>query len=150
MALDIKKELSAIDLRNHEFYKNLSDEEKKQFNPFILMRYTSNVNASPDVEEWFVEMTNEMVNKNYMSISRHKELLWKLYASTGVGLKFFHPYLAAGKKEKAVKIEKLLAELNPAMKMSEVKMLASLMSKKDIEELFDSLGFDKKQRKEYE
>lgn len=150
MALDIKKELSAVDLRNHDFYKNLSDEEKKQFNPFILMRYTSNVNASPDVEEWFIEMTNEMVNKNYSSISKHKELLWKLYASTGVGLKFFHPYLAAGKKEKAVKIEKLLAELNPAMKMSEVKMLASLMTKADIEELFDNLGFDKKQRKEYE
>jgi len=150
MALDIKKELSAVDLRNHDFYKNLSDEEKKQFNPFILMRYTSNVNASPDVEEWFVEMTNEMVNKNYSSISKHKELLWKLYASTGDGLKFFHPYLAAGKKEKAVKIEKLLAELNPAMKMSEVKMLANLMTKADIEELFDSLGFDKKQRKEYE
>lgn len=150
MALDIKKELSAIDLRNHDFYKNLTDQEKKEFNPYILMRFSSNVNANPELEEWFVETTNELVNKNYNSISKHKELLWKLYASTGVGLKFFHPYLAAGKKEKTAKIEKLLAELNPAMKISEVKMLASLMTKEDINELFDSLGFDKKQRKEYE
>jgi hypothetical protein len=28
--------------------------------------------------------------------------------------------------------------------------LASMMSKEDCEELFDKMGFDKKQRKEYE
>jgi len=150
MTLDIKKLLAEIDLRNYNFYDNLTDEGKKEFNPYILMRFSSNANASPEVEEWFIESTNEIVNKNYGAISKHKDLLWKLYASTGVGLKFFHPYLAAGKKEKAVKIEKLLAELNPTMKMSEVKILASLMTKNDIIELFDSLGFDKKQRKEYE
>ena len=36
------------------------------------------------------------------------------------------------------------------MKIDEVKMLANMMNKKDIEELFDKMGFDKKQRKEYE
>ena len=60
------------------------------------------------------------------------------------------PYLAAGKKEKANKIEKLLVELYPAMKMSDIKMLAAMMDKQDKEELFDKMGFDKKQRKEYE
>jgi hypothetical protein len=58
--------------------------------------------------------------------------------------------LAAGKKEKVNKIEKLLAELYPTMKISEIKQLASMMDKKDCEELFDKMGFDKKQRKEYE
>ena len=53
-------------------------------------------------------------------------------------------------KEKANKIEKLIAELNPAMKIAEVKMLASMMDKEDREELFIKMGFDKKQRKEYE
>jgi hypothetical protein len=36
------------------------------------------------------------------------------------------------------------------MKMDEVRLLASLMDKKDKEELFDKMGFDKKQRKDYE
>ena len=71
-------------------------------------------------------------------------------AATGVGVKLNHQYLAASKKEKVLKIEKLIAELNPAMKMDEVKLTASLMTKKDITELFDGLGFDKKQRKDYE
>ena len=61
-----------------------------------------------------------------------------------------YQYLAAGKKEKADKIEKLLAELYPAMKMSDIKLMASLMDKKDRKELFDMMGFDRKQRKAYE
>jgi hypothetical protein len=36
------------------------------------------------------------------------------------------------------------------MKLEDIKVQASLMDKNDITELFDKLGFDKKQRKEYE
>lgn len=151
MALDIKKELRGVDMRDKDMYNNLTDEERKSFSPYILMRYVSNVQGDRDVQEWFVEMTNELVNKNHWTLSKnHKGLLWKLFAGCGTGASAYHPYLAAGKKEKAVKIEKLIAELNPAMKMSDVKLQASLMDKDDIKDLFDKLGFDKKQRKEYE
>lgn len=149
--LDIKRELEAVDTRNYDFFENLTDEERKAFSPYILMRYTSNVQGDREIQEWFVEMTNELVNKDHWTLSKgHKALLWKLFAGTGAGVKCYHPYLAAGKKEKANKIEKLLAELHPAMKMEDIKMLASMMDKKDITELFDNLGFDKKQRKDYE
>jgi hypothetical protein len=36
------------------------------------------------------------------------------------------------------------------MKIDDIRVWASLMDKTDKEELFDSMGFDKKQRKEYE
>jgi hypothetical protein len=149
--LDIKRELNAVDQKNYDFYDNLTDEERKVFSPYILMRYTASVQGDRDIQEWFVEMTNEMVNKNHWDLSKnHKALLWKLFAATGAGVNCYHPYLAAGKKEKANKIEKLLCEIYPTMKMAEIKMMASMMDKKDREELFDKMGFDKKQRKEYE
>ena len=149
--LDIKRELGAVDKKDYSFYDNLTDEEKKAFSPYILMRYTSNVQGDRDIQEWFVETTNEMVNKNHWELSKeHKPLLWKLFTATGVGVNCYHPYLAAGKKEKANKIEKLLCELHPTMKMSEIKMMAKMMDKADINELFDKMGFDKKQRKEFE
>jgi hypothetical protein len=150
--LDIKRELRAVDQKDYNFYDNLTDEEKKVFSPYILMRYTASVQMPDrDIQEWYLEMTNEMVNKNHWDLSKdHKALLWKLFAATGTGVNCYHPYLAAGKKEKANKIEKLLAELNPAMKMADIKLMASMMDKKDREELFDKMGFDKKQRKEYE
>jgi hypothetical protein len=149
--LDIKRELNAVDQKNYEFYDKLTDEERKAFSPYILMRYTASVQGDRDTQEWFLERTNEMVNKNHWDLSKnHKALLWKLFAATGAGVNCYHPYLAAGKKEKANKIEKLLVELYPAMKMNEIKMLAKMMDKNNIKELFDKMGFDKKQRKEYE
>lgn len=148
--LDIKKQLEAVDLKDYGFYDRLSDEEKKAFSPYILMRYVSNVQGDSDTQEWFLEMTNEIVNKNHWELSKNKALMWKLFACIGTGVKAYHPYLAAGKKEKANKIERLILDLNPAMKFADARMLASMMDKKDIEELFDNLGFDKKQQKEYE
>jgi len=151
MELDTQRELAAVDLRNKDFYDNLTEAEQKEFSPYVLMRFTSNVKGNQQLQEWFVEMTNELVNKHHFLLAKnHKALLWKLYACTGVGEKYYHEYLAAGKKQKAVKIEKLLAELHPAWKMQDVQLQASLMDKNDIKDLFDKLGFDKKQRKEYE
>jgi hypothetical protein len=149
--LDIKRELKAVDNKDYDFYSKLTDEERKSFSPFILMRYTASVQGDREVQEHFLEMTNECVNKNHWVLSKnHKELLWKLFAATGVGISAYHPYLAAGKKEKANKIEKLLCEIYPSRKMEDIKLMASMMSKKDKEDLFDKMGFDKKQRKEYE
>lgn len=149
--LDIKRVLKAVDSKDYDFYANLNAEEKKAFSPYILMRFSSNSQGDRDIQEWFIETTNEYVNKNHWDLSKsHSELLWKLYAATGAGVPVFHQYLASGKKEKANKIEKLLVELYPAMKMSEIKLMASLMTTEDKADLFDSMGFDKKQRKEYE
>jgi hypothetical protein len=151
MPLDIKRELAAVDLRDYEFHNNLTPEEKKEFSPFVLMRYVSNVNGNEELQEWFLDRTNELVNKNHWALSKdHKALLWKLFASCGIGTKIYHPYLKVGSKEKPIKIEKLLATLYPAMKMNEIKLLAKSMTKEDKEELFNDIGFDQKQRKEYD
>lgn len=149
--LDIKRELRAVNAKDYDFYNNLTDEEKKAFSPYILMRYTSNVTLDRDIQEWFVEMTNECVNKHHWQLSKnHKNLLWKLFAATGTGINCYHPYLAASKKTKTDKFEKLLEEIYPTKKLSDIKLLASIMDQKDRNELFDKMGFDKKQRKEYE
>lgn len=149
--LDIKRELNAVDSRDYDFYNKLTEEERKAFSPYVLMRYTSSAQGDREIQEWFLDRTNEFVNKNHWSLSKdHKALLWKLFASVGAGTPTYHPYLAAGKKQKVNKIEKLLAELYPAMKMDDIKFMALQMTEQDKQNLFDKMGFDKKQRKEYE
>ena len=149
--LDIKRELNAVDQKIYDFYDKLTAEERKAFSPYILMRYTSSVQGDREIQEWFLDMTNELVNKNHWDLSKnHKALLWKLFAACGAGVNCYHPYLAGGKKEKANKFEKLLCELYPSMKMDDIKTLASMMDKKDREELFDKMGLDKEQRKDYQ
>jgi hypothetical protein len=151
-ALPIGRILDAVDTKNYEFYSNLNEAELKEFNPYNWMRYTSNISSNNrDMQEWFVEMTNEMVNKNQSDLNKnHKELLWKLFAAVGIGSTFFHSYLPGVGKEAATKIEKLLCELHPAMKMSDIKLMAKLMSEKEQKQLLDDMGFDAKQRKDYE
>jgi hypothetical protein len=149
--LDIGRELSAVNQRNHDFYKNLTDEEKKAFSPFLLMRYVSNPQTDPDTYEFIIERVNDLVNINHWTLSKgHKQLLWEAFASCGIGVNLKYTYLKAPGKEKANKIEKLLEQLYPSMKMSDIKTWASIMDKNDINQLFDNMGFDKKQRKEYE
>jgi hypothetical protein len=149
--LDIGRELKGVNDRNHDFYKNLTDEEKKAFSPYILMRYVSNPQVDTETYEFVLERVNDLVNINHWTLSKgHKPLLWQLFASCGVGMPVKYTYLKASSKEKANKIEKLLEEIYPAMKLEEIKILASMMTKEDKEELFDKMGFDKKQRKDYE
>jgi hypothetical protein len=149
--LDIKRELRAVDERNYDFYDNLTTEEKKAFSPYILMRYTSDVQADHELQEWFLERTNEFVNKHHWVLSKnHKPLLWKLFAAVGIGQTFYHPYLANGKKGKADKIEKLLVEIYPAWKLEDIKLLASLMTAEEKKQLLENTGLDKTQQREYQ
>jgi hypothetical protein len=149
--LDLGSLLRAVDLRNYEFYESLNEKQLKEFSPYVLMRYVSNSDHNiKDIQEWYVETVNERINKNHWDLSKkHSQLLWKLYASTGVGETTDHRYLPALKYQ-FNKFEKLIAELNPAMKPQEVKLLASLMTDDEKKELLDNMGFDKKERKEYE
>ena len=68
--LDIKRELNAVDSKNYEFYNNLTEEERKAFSPYILMRYTSNVQDRA-VQEEFLERTNEFVNMHHWALSKN-------------------------------------------------------------------------------
>jgi hypothetical protein len=148
--LTLSNWIVAADSKNYTFYSKLSDQDKKSFGHFVLMRMTSNCSGDKDLQEWFIEMTNEAVNKHHWTISKHhKELIWLLYTTTGVGCKVNHPYLAAGKNDPKNKIEKLLCELEPATKLSDIKLKAKLMSAEEIENLLDGLGYDKQSKKDF-
>jgi hypothetical protein len=150
--LDINSELRNINRRNHGFYDSLDDDVKKAFSPYILMRYVSNPqDVDPETYEFILDRVNDLVNKDHWILSKgHKGMLWKLFASCGTGMDVRYQYLKLTSKSSANnKTEKLLAEIYPAMKMEDIKVLAGLMNKDDLNELFDNLGFDKKQRKEY-
>ena len=149
--LELTRVLSAVDKKDYEFYDNLTAAELKEFSPYVLLRFVSSVGSNDrDVQEWFIEMTNEMVNKHHWSLSKnHEKLLWQLYAATGTGIKSYHPYLPTLKSQ-FNKFEKLLSELHPTYKMEDIKLLASLMTDEEKIELFDNMGFDKKDRKEFQ
>ena len=145
----IGRVLSEIDKKNYDYHTNLDVDQSKEIVPLILMRYISDVTGDADTYEWFIERTNQAVNKHHWQLSKnHKDLLWRLCAVVGAGFTADHKYIKT-EKQKVNKFEKLLMELNPSAKIEDIKLLASMMSETERQELFDNLGFDKKQRKEY-
>ena len=150
-ALDLGRVLKAVDNKNYDFYSSLNEAELKEFSPYVLMRFISNTpHPDRDIKEWYITQTNENVNKHHWSLSKnHEGLLWQLYAGVGAGIQVDHTFMPM-LKGSLDKFEKLIEELNPTMKTNEIKMLAKLMTDEDRKELFDAMGFDKKQRKEYE
>jgi hypothetical protein len=150
--LNIKDEMRNMDLRNFKFYDQLTDEQRKEFSPFIAMRYASNCQGDQFFQEHYLETVNEFVNKNLWLLTKnHPKLVWMTLAACGTGEKFYHPYVAIkNSKKSSDKFVKLLQQHYPAKKLEDLEVLAGLMTKEDRKEFFDNLGMDKKQRKEYE
>lgn len=71
--LDIFRVLKAADTKDTTFYSALEDEEKKQLQPFLVMRWLTGTYSKQQVF-----MINEVLNPYVFSLYQHKELLWKL------------------------------------------------------------------------
>ena len=83
--LTIKNEMSAIDTKNRTWYNSPTDDEKKKVGIWVLMRYCSSVkNNVTDIEEHYLEFTNEIVNVHFNTL-RHPELQFKLMQAIGIG-----------------------------------------------------------------
>lgn len=96
-----KRVLPAIDTRNKQFYENLTEEERKGFAAWLVMRYLSSAeSANNEIIEHYLIMTNELVNTNFSELKNDPELLWKLMSIVGIGKSVKHPYVAPGKGKK--------------------------------------------------
>jgi hypothetical protein len=144
--LSINNEMAQFDRKNRGFYDELTDEEKKKFSNFLMIRYGSSVQGSTDLQEFYLIATNERLNKNFFAINRHPKLQW-LTATTvspGMGTQR-HQWIAPRKKEPGVgTIRKQLADMYPHFKDNELDLLAKITNKKDIDDYLKSSGHDVK------
>jgi hypothetical protein len=150
--LDIANEMLALDRKDREFYDNLSDEEKKKFSSYLMIRWGASVQGSADLQEYYLQSTNLRLNKHYFDINKtkHDKLNWLAATTISPGMgKQYHPWLGMKKKEggTTAKVEKFLATLYPDMKESDVDLLASLNDAKDVKKLAEELGWTKEQIK---
>ena len=115
--INLSEMLGAMDRRNLDWYNNLDDDQKKDFEPWMAMRYCSSVDSnSQGIKEHYLIMTNELVNVGFgdISLKEHKELHWLCMRTVGIGKSVIHPFLKPPKKAKKNKylffslIQKLL------------------------------------------
>jgi len=149
--LYIGYEMEQFDKKNRDFYDELSEEEKKKFSPFLMIRWGADVQGSADLQAYYLMSVNERLNKNFFDISttQHKKFQWLMATSVSPGMgKQYHKWLAAKKKDSANnKAEKFLAELYPELRYDEIKLLARINSKDDLKQLAKQHGWDDKRIK---
>jgi hypothetical protein len=150
--LSVNNEMAKLDSKDRNFYDSLNDEEKKKFSPFLMIRYGATVNGSPDLQAYYLMSCNEKLNKHFFDIStsQHKKLQWLLASTISPGMgKQYHQWLAGIKKGASDnKAEKFLAQLYPAMKYRDIKLMAQLNSKAELKELAKGMGMEDKQIKD--
>mgnify|MGYP003650362459 FL=1 len=146
-AIPLKDVMAAIDKKDRDFYNRLTAEQKKAFSAWMMMRYCSSVQGRDAAN--YIFMTNELVNYQFMEVSKHPELQWLLLSACGVGKIQFHPYLKPpNSKKKKNKVTDFLYELNPHMKAEDIQILVDLNTKEELQQLAQEHGYDDKSIKD--
>jgi hypothetical protein len=144
--LSIANEMSEFDRKNREFYDELTDEERKKFSNYLMIRWGSSVQGSRDLQEFYLISCNERLNKHFFAINRHPKLQWLCATTVSPGMgSHRHQWIAPKKKEgNSSAVRKQLAELYPHMKSDELDVMCEITTKKEIDVYLRELGRESK------
>ena len=140
--LNIANEMRQLDLKNRNFYNELTPEERKKFSNYLMIRWGSAVQGNRELQEYYVQSCNHYFNKHFFSINRHPGLQWLCATAVSPGMgSLKHQWISPKKKEGgATAVRKQLAELYPGMKDDELDLLAKLTTKKELDEYIHNHG----------
>lgn len=138
--------MAQFDLKNRNFYDSLTDEEKKKFSNYLMIRWGSAVQGSRELQEFYLIACNERLNKHFFAVNKHPKLQWLMATSVSPGMGTHrHQWVAPKKKDAGTnEVKKALLELYPNMKVSDIETLASIIDKKELKEYLREHGHTNK------
>lgn len=134
--LTIANEMAQFDRKNRDFYQELTEEERKKFSNYLMIRWGSSVQGSRDLQEFYVIATNERLNKHFFAVNRHPHLQWLMATTVSPGMGTHrHQWIAPKKKDGGSnEVKKQLMELYPSMKMADIEVMAALTTKQELKQ----------------
>ena len=146
--LNIGNEMRQFDRKNRQFYDELSEEDRKKFSPYLMIRWGSAVEGSRDLQEFYVISTNERLNKHFFAVNTtaHKKLQWLLATTVSPDMGTpRHIWISPKKKEAGAGAKrKALQEIYPSYKDDEIDVMMQLVLQKEIDAYFKSAGQERK------
>lgn len=145
--LNIKNEMAQFDHKNREFYDSLTDEERRKFSPYLMIRWGSSVGGSADLQAYYLMSANENLNKHFFDINtaQHKKFQWLVATTVSPGMgNQYHQWIAPKKKTTDNKNMNFLRDLHPHLKEDEIRLLSELNTKDDLKEYARGLGWEEK------
>ena len=148
--LNIRNEMSAFDSKRREYFDEMTDEEKKKFAPFLMIRWGSAVTGDTVLQQYYLASCNERLNKNFFDISssKHKKFLWLLSTTVSPGMgNCYHKWISPKKKVNNNKAVKFLREIFPERTDEDLELLAKVNDTRDLKDLARAHGWDDKRIK---
>ena len=140
--LSIQNEMIQFDRKNRLFYDSLTDEERKKFSNYLMIRWGSSIQGSAELQGYYLQSSNHYVNKHFFDINRHPKLQWLCATAVSPDLGTQrHQWIAPKKKEAGASgIKKQIVELFPHLKDDEIELMSKINTKKDIDTYLKQLG----------
>jgi hypothetical protein len=133
--------MAQLDRKQRDFYDSLTEEERKKFSLFLMLRWSSAVQGDAELQEYYVQSCNHYLNRDFFAVNRHPRLQWLMATAVSPGLgSQRHIWIAPKKKIKGNLVRRTLDDLFPMMKSDELDLLASITTEDDIKQYQRDLG----------
>lgn len=144
-SLDIKYEMQAFDRKDRAYYDNFTDEDRKKFSTFLMLKYGANVGGSAELQSYYLMATNDRVNKNFFELGKHPKLQWLACTTVSPEMGYqYHYWLKAKPKDGDNKAIKFITKHFPNLRQNEIELLAKINDKRDLADMARKLGYDDK------
>ena len=139
--LDIFLEMAQADKRDLHFYSGLTEELQKSFASLVAMRWFSAVSDRSGLADYYVTMTNELVNIGFWELSKHPELQWQLMAAAGSGQVQRHNWIPMTRKKTTNKLDRMILEQHPSLSDHELAIYKSKLTKDSLKQWMRDMGW---------
>lgn len=88
--------LQALDRKDYGYYRRLTDEQRRKFNPYMLVKYLSSSTGRTEIQQFHVLSTNEIANTHLFNefVGLHSELQWLMLCAASLGQgRQFHAWI---------------------------------------------------------
>ncbi len=135
--------LAKIDEQDIQYYRNLSNDEKKQFSPFVVMQWLACTKNQTQIV-----LLNEIVNKRIFSLYKHPELLYNLMTTCTSGTKSFYKWKKPPQRQHKFPIS--VKVVKESLEYSTVKAIDSVpaLTNDDIMSIARDLGYQQDKLKD--
>jgi len=147
--LSIQSEMRAVDQKDRDFYDSLTDDERRKFSLYLMLRYSANVEGIPELEHYYLAAHNQRVNKNFFSLSKHPKLQWLLITTISPGMGNHKHYWLKPRSQdsRRSRINRFIESQNPDLNDQELELLTRLTTAEELIEMAKNLGMSDEQIK---
>lgn len=136
--LNIFDALNKLSIKDRSYYESLSEDEKKEFLPVVIMRWLAGTTNARQI--YFL---NEIANPYMFDLFKHKELLAKLLTVSTSGRSQRYNWIKGSSKKVAASLIINLVEEYYGYTTGQAKQVLPLLDENDILAMAEAVGRQK-------